>query len=260
MDSSVRAPIIAVSSGFTDYGDYLGVALSRPLVAAGAIPVMLPYLEDENALSRMLDHADGLLLGFGRDIAPDRYGADPHPAMTAVSHHRDAFELALATAALDRGLPILGICRGMQVLNVALGGTLHRDRSEYPPPAREHPGGDWKRWEQVCAATLGRGAMPEHPSHPVAIAPGSRLASILGRHAIVNSYHHQAIEQLGEGLDPVASAPDGIVEAIELAGPRFALGVQWEAQEAWQAGGGGLGLFGALVAEAGSAPAAAERS
>lgn len=245
-----RLSSIAVSAGFTDYGDYLGVALSRPLLAAGAHPVLLPYLEGADARARALDAADGLVLGFGRDIDPARYGARHHPAMTELSPHRDAFELALARDALERGMPVLGICRGMQVLNVALGGTLYRDRSEYPAGARRHPGGDWARWELVCAATLGLGPMPEHPAHAIAIVPGSRVAAALGPSARVNSYHHQSIEKLGRGLEVVARSPDGMVEAIELRGADFVVGVQWEAQEAWQDGGGGLALFCGLVAAA----------
>lgn len=246
-------PVIAVSAGFTDYGDYLGVALSRPLLAAGAQPVMLPYLDDDEARARALGRIDGLVLGFGRDIEPARYGEARHPAMTEFSPHRDAFELALTEAALERGLPILGICRGMQLLNVALGGTLYRDRSEYPASARDHPGGDWALWDLVCDATLGRGPMPEHPSHPISVEPGSRLAAALGPRAEVNSYHHQAIRRLGRGLEVVARSPDGMVEAIELVDADFVVGVQWEAQEAWQDGGAGLALFRGLVAAARSA-------
>jgi putative glutamine amidotransferase len=244
------APTIAVSTGFTDYGDYLGVALSRPLLAAGALPVLLPYLEDERDRAAALDLADGLLLGFGRDIDPARYGAQAHPALTASSAHRDAFELALAGAALERGVPLLGVCRGMQVMNVALGGTLYRDRSEYPPAARAHPGGDWARWDRVCAATLGEGPMPEHPSHPITVAPGSRLRAALGERAVVNSYHHQAIAEPGRDVEVAALADDGIVEAIELPAADFALGVQWELQESWKDDPGCLGVFEALVAAA----------
>lgn len=229
-------PIIGVSTGFTDYGDYLGLALSQPLVAAGAMPVVLPYLEDEEALEHAVGRIDGLVLGFGRDLEPWRYGAAPHPALTETSPHRDAFELALARAAIDRGLPILGICRGMQVLNVARGGTLYRDRSEYPAGARDHPGGDWATWDLVCDATLGRGPMPEHPAHEIEVAPGSHLAAALGGTAArVNSYHHQAVRDLGDGLEAVAWAGDGIVEAIELRdAPAPMLGVQWELQQSWQ--------------------------
>jgi putative glutamine amidotransferase len=251
----VRAdgPAIAVSTGFTDYGDYLGVALARPLVAAGAVPLVLPYLEDASARGRALDRADGLLLGFGRDVDPSRYGAGPHPALTAVSGHRDALELALVHEALERDLPLLGICRGMQILNVALGGTLYRDRAEYPPAARAHPGGDWERWELVCAATLGDGPMPEHPSHPITVAGGSRLHAALGPRATVNSYHHQAVARLGRDVEAVACADDGIVEAIELPDRDFALGVQWELQVSWTDDPRCLAVFEAFAAAAGRA-------
>ena len=254
------APAIAVSAGFTDYGDYLGLALSRPVVAAGGAPVMLPYLEDAGARALALDRADGLLLGFGRDIAPERYGARAHPAMTATSPHRDEFELALAAEAIALGLPILGICRGMQIIAVACGGTLYRDRSEYPEHARGHPGGAWDTWDLVCDATLGRGPMPEHPGHPLEIAAGSRLAAALGDRAWVNSYHHQAVCEPGAGVQAVAWADDGIVEAIEMPdAPAPVLGVQWELQESWQDDPRFLDGFRGFVAAAARrrAPAAA---
>jgi gamma-glutamyl-gamma-aminobutyrate hydrolase PuuD len=244
------APAIAVSAGFTDYGDYLGVALSRPLLRAGAVPLLLPYLEDADARAAALDRADGLLLGFGRDIDPARYGAGPHPALTAVSPHRDAFELALVADALDRDLPLLGICRGMQIVNVALGGTLYRDRTEYPPAARAHPGGDWARWDRVCAATLGAGPMPTHPSHPITVARGSRLHAAVGERTVVNSYHHQAVADLGRDVEAVACADDGIIEAIELPAAEFALGVQWELQESWKDDPGCFAVFEAFVSVA----------
>src|SRR4051794_21424860 len=241
------APTIVVSAGFTDYGDYLGVALSRPLLAAGAVPLLLPYLEDAGARAAALDRADGLLLGFGRDIDPARYGAGPHPALTAVSRHRDDFELALVHDAIARDMPVLGICRGMQIMNVALGGTLYRDRSEYPPAARAHPGGDWERWDRVCAATLGLGPMPDHPSHSITVARGSRLFAALGERTVVNSYHHQAVATLGREVEAVACADDGIVEAIELPALEFAVGVQWELQESWRDGAPGFAVFEAFV-------------
>jgi len=192
------------------------------------VPVFLPYLEDDSARGAALDRADGLVLGFGRDIDPARYGAGPHPALTEVSPHRDAAELALVDEALERDLPLLGICRGMQILNVALGGTLYPDRSEYPHAARAHPGGDWERWDRVCAATLGDGPMPEHPSHPITVASGSRLRAALGERAVVNSYHHQAIDRLGRDLAVEArSVEDNIVEAIRMKGKGYVCAVQW---------------------------------
>jgi putative glutamine amidotransferase len=232
---SGSSPLVGVSSGFTDYGDYIGIAYSRPLTLAGAVPVALPYLERGADVSAVLDRLDAVVLGFGRDVEAARYGAQPHPAMTAHSPLRDRFELDLAVRALERGLPLLGICRGLQVLNVALGGTLYRDRSEYPPAARDHPGGDWSRWDLVCAAALGVGAAVEHPSHPIEVLEGSTLGRVLGTAVVVNSYHHQAVARLGEGIEPVAWAPDGIVEAIEVGtAGALSLAVQWELQESWR--------------------------
>jgi putative glutamine amidotransferase len=252
-----RPPTIGLSTGFTDYGDYLGVALSRPVLAAGGVPIVLPYAEDRNGRAALLDRVDGLLLGFGRDIDPQRYRGELHPAMTEVSPARDEFELALVAEALDRGLPILGICRGMQLLNVALGGTLYPDRSAYPEPAREHPGGDWETWDRVCAATLGRGPMPEHPSHPIVVAPGSRLAAAVGESARVNSYHHQAVAELGDDLDAIAWSDDGIVEAMMLTRDDRVVGVQWELQVSWLEDRRFLELFAGLVRDAARFSAAA---
>jgi putative glutamine amidotransferase len=240
-------PLIGISTGFTDYGDYIGVAFSRPLVAAGALPVLLPYPERLGEAEAVLGAVEGLVLAVGRDLEPGRYGETPHPSMTPHSPLRDRAELALAEAALARETPVLGICRGLQVLNVARGGTLYRDRTEYPEGARDHPGGDWQLWEEVCRHTLGLGPPVAHPSHSIAVAPGSILADALGPEAEVNSYHHQAIRELGEDVRAVAVAPDGIVEAIEVDGAGFALGVQWELQESWQDDRRFLEIFSALV-------------
>jgi putative glutamine amidotransferase len=239
-----RRPVIAVSAGFPAYGDYMGLAYAAPLEAVGALPVHLPYLRDPAAI---LEIAGGVVLGFGSDIHPARYGGTPHASMTPHSAHRDAFELELARAALDRGLPVLGICRGMQLLNVARGGTLVAD-------AAPHPGGDWDRWDLVCKAVVAGTAAPEHPGHPLRVRAGSRLAAALGAESLwVNSYHHQAVDALGDRVVATAWADDGVVEAIEVAGDAWVLGVQWELQESWKEDERFLGVFAGLAAAAVSA-------
>jgi putative glutamine amidotransferase len=249
----VTRPLIGVSSGFTDYGDYLGLAYARPLTRLGALPVVVPYLERAEDRAELLSRLDALILGVGRDLEPHRYGAAPHPSATAHSPWRDEVELALATEAMAAGVPLLGICRGMQVIDVALGGTLHPDHAVLPAPADRHPGGDWARWETVVAAALAGGEPPEHPGHPIAVAPDSALARALGTTAWVNSYHHQSLDRLGRGVRAVAHAPDGVIEAIEVPGARaLTLGVQWELQEEARPGGAGEAVLALLLEAAGA--------
>jgi putative glutamine amidotransferase len=227
-------PRIVVSAGFPAYGDYMGLAYAGPLEEVGALPLQLPFVRD---LERVLELADGVVLGFGSDIDPARYGGEPHPKATPHSPLRDELELQLARGALARGLPVLGICRGMQLLNVARGGTLIGD-------AAPHPGGDWDRWAMVTRAVIDGADAPEHPGHPLRVAPGSRLAAALGTESSwANSYHHQAVDRLGDGVVAVAWADDGLVEAIELEGDAWVLGVQWELQEAWKDDAGMLRVF-----------------
>ncbi len=167
---------------------------------------------------------------------PDRYGRDdPHPGQLDPAWLLDEIELDLARQAVERGVPLLGICRGAQILNVAFGGTLFGDLEEFPGGGADHPGAKWEEWQALVAATLEGDARPPHPSHPVDIATGSILAAHLGERAIVDSYHHQAIRDVGEGLVATAFAPHGTVEAIEMPeATSFVLGVQWELHEEWQ--------------------------
>jgi putative glutamine amidotransferase len=216
-----------VSASLHDFGDYGGVGVQRPLLAAGALPLTLPQLPE--AIAPALDAIDAIVLAPGRDVEPQRYGQDPHALLAATEPQRDAFELALVAAALDRGMPILGMCRGMQILNVALGGTLVQDLSLV---AAEHPSDPgWVRWRLVEAASLDDAPPPPHPRHEIAIEPDSTLARALEATMVqVNSFHHQAIDRLGDGLAVVAASSDGVAEAVELPG-RPVLAVQWELQE-----------------------------
>jgi putative glutamine amidotransferase len=208
----------------------LGMTYLRAIEAAGGMPVVLPPLGDAEEL---LDRLDGVCLSGGPDLDPDAYGAvERHVELGPTEPSLDAFELALARAADARGIPVLGICRGAQALNVARGGTLH----QHVPAHRQT--------EPATATT-----------HSVVVEAGSRLAQLLGTRPLrVNSFHHQAVDALGHGLRAVAHAADGTIEAIEAPGARFLLGVQWHA-EGLVAAPRHRVLFEALVVAAG-APAA----
>jgi putative glutamine amidotransferase len=195
---------------------------------AGGWPVVLPPTDLDPA--DVLDAIDGLVLVGGADINPAVYGHDPHPEALAFSDARDRAELALLEGALERDMPMLGICRGMQLLNVAAGGDLHQHIPEVTPDPATHRGapGTWAR-------------------HEVAIAGGCRLSELLGERAEVVSAHHQAPVEIGRDLIVTATADDGTVEAIEHPGKRFAVGVLWHPEEDVE---GGAPLFSALIEEA----------
>ena len=224
-------PLIGVSASVHDFGDYAGVGVHRPLLDAGALPMALPQLVD--AVGPVVGRVDAIVLAPGRDIEPARYGQEPHALLAATEPQRDEFELALVSAALDRGLPVIGMCRGVQVLNVALGGTLVQDVSLVSAGHPSDPG--WARWKEVEAASVAGLPVPPHPRHEISILPSSLLARALGATSIeVSSFHHQAIDRVGSGLSVVAwSADDGLPEAVELPG-RPVLAVQWELQEEWR--------------------------
>jgi putative glutamine amidotransferase len=181
---------------------------------AGGIPIIVPLLRPE-AIGALLDRVDGICLPGGPDVQPSAYGEEPHPQLGPTEPRVDAVELALVRAADRRNLPILGICRGMQLLNVARGGTLHQHLPDVVGDQLEH-------------------RQPEHGSvttHHVETAPHSRLRAILGGPKLkVNSFHHQAIRTLGDDLSATAWAEDGTIEAVEDPGERLVLGVQWHAE------------------------------
>jgi gamma-glutamyl-gamma-aminobutyrate hydrolase PuuD len=234
-------PLIGISASLHDFGDYGGVGVQRPLFAAGALPMTLPQLP--HAVPALLDALDGVVLAPGRDIEPSRYGEAPDALLAATEPLRDEFELALVRLAVERELPVLGMCRGVQMLNVALGGTLVQDLSLIDS-YRDHPSDPgWAAWRDVESASLAGAEVPVHPRHEIQIAPDSILARALGsEHAEVSSFHHQAIARLGRGLRVVARADDGAPEALELPG-RDVLAVQWELQEEWRVDAGSLGIF-----------------
>lgn len=219
----------------------------QALIRAGAAPVLIPHLADLTLLRSLYERLDALLLPGGGDVAPHHYSQQPHPKCGPPDADRDATELALARWCVQDHKPLLAICRGIQVLNVALGGSLYQDVAAQVPGAARH---DW---------------YPDHPrdllAHAVDVEPGTRLAAILGfdggppggptsrrlTSLEVNSLHHQAIKELAPGLRITACAPDGIVEAVEVEGPVFALGVQWHPEELTQKDVRAQHLFDALI-------------
>jgi putative glutamine amidotransferase len=200
----------------------LGLTYMRAIELAGGVPVVLPPLQ--NGIATLLDRLDGICLSGGPDLDPAAYGARAHEQLGPTEPQLDRFELELARAADSVGMPLLGICRGAQALNVARGGTLH-----------QHVEGH----RQTELAT--------QPVHAVRIAPRSRASRVLRTRATqVNSFHHQAVDELGADLVATAWAPDGTIEAIEDRRHPFLLAVQWHAETLVDAPSQ-LALFRALV-------------
>jgi putative glutamine amidotransferase len=187
--------------------------------AAGAVPWMIPLLDDDRAtLREIFDRLDGLLLPGGVDMDPCTFGEAMLPACGRIDPARDRVEIQLTRWAVDEGTPVLGLCRGLQVINVALGGSLYQDLRSQMPGAIKHD----------YFPTAGSGYGRDYLAHEVTLAPGSRILAALGRSVIgVNSMHHQGIRELAAPLLPVATAPDGLVEAVELRKDQFLVGVQW---------------------------------
>lgn len=237
-------PVIGCSVGYHDFGDYQGVGFQRPLVLAGGVPLILSRVS--GTIDDMLDVVDGVVIGGGRDIEPHRYGQEPHELLGTPDPHRDEFELELVERVVDRGIPLLGMCRGSQVINVALGGTLVQDIT-LRDGWEDHPTDrGWHRWKAVEHASLhDHDEVPHHPRHEMLVAPGSRLHEALGADVVeVDSFHHQAIDQVGDGLVVSGRATDGVVEVVESADPgRYVLGAQFELQEEWRVDPRFLQLF-----------------
>lgn len=206
----------------------------RAVTRAGGVPLLIPHLSDQAQLRTLYEMLDGLLLPGGEDVEPVAYQERPHDKLGLIDAERDATELELARWAMDGGLPLLAICRGIQVLNVALGGSLYQDIQAQIPEAQKHdwyPGYDRSRL-----------------SHDVEVSAGTRLAQIVGPGTLpVNSLHHQSLKETAPGLTVVARAPDSVVEAAEAKDHPFALAVQWHPEELVESDVRAQRLFDALV-------------
>ena len=184
----------------------------RCAMEAGGLPLLFPTIGEEYAAS-YLARIDGLLLSGGVDVDPVRYDEDPRPELGEVDEERDSFEMALARGAKEQGIPILAICRGVQVLNVACGGTLIQDIRSQVDGALQH---DQKALRHSAK------------SHGIVIEEDTHLHQIAGTTRVrVNSFHHQSVDEVAEGFEVTARAPDGVVEAIEDPNHPFCVGVQW---------------------------------
>jgi len=233
--SSASSPLIGISTYLEQsrFGVWDIPAAVLPkgyldgVVHAGGTPVLLPPVEGWEP--GHLSNLDGLVIAGGADIDPSCYDADREPATGPARPDRDESEWALVNLAFKLGIPLLGVCRGMQVLNVVLGGTL-----------RQHLPDEVGNTDHLPKpGTFGR--------VPVTVAPGSRLAGIVGDRVEVHCHHHQAVDRLADGLVATAWAADGTVESVELPGETFCVGVQWHPEE----DGVDRRLFEALVGEAG---------
>ncbi len=207
-DAKVPAGAVPVFRALQSY--------TNALAAAGAAPVVIPLGLSEVELWELLERLDGLCLAGGPDVAPEEYAQERHPALKEVDAERDRTELVLTRRALEGEMPLLGICRGVQTLNVAAGGSLWQDIPSQIPGAVKH---------DYNSPPTPRDAI----THAVSIVPGSCLAGAVGREGElgVNSFHHQAVQDVAPGYNVVAWGPDRVIEAIEAPGRRFVVGVQW---------------------------------
>ncbi len=237
----LERPLIGVPMGRERSQRFFGLPMYimnqtyiRELEKRGALPVMIPLNMSEQTLRGIFQRLDGLFLPGGEDIDPANYGEERHPQLGPVDKERDRTELLLTRWALEAGMPILGVCRGVQMLNVACGGSLYQDLISQRPDLEKH---DYypPKFERFRI------------SHPVRIEPDSKLARALGAVHEINSMHHQGIKRLGQCLRVVATAPDGLPEAVEIPALPFVVGVQWHPEELAKTDQYSVDLFGQFV-------------
>lgn len=208
----VVRPIVGITCSLDEGSIRLNMDYYQAVEEAGGLPVPISILQKEEDLARLVDLLDGILFSGGVDIDPHHYGEEPHPGLGKVTPERDEIEIQLCREFHRRKKPIFGICRGIQLINVALGGTLYQDIKSQLPNVLKH-------YQEAPA---------HHPTHSVIVEKDSLLFSIVKAERFrVNSFHHQALKTIAPGLKVVARASDGIVEAVESNDEGFVLAVQW---------------------------------
>ena len=240
-----KKPLIALVSLYDEKLDsyWMLPGYVQGLQDAGAIPVLLPYTTQEEDLERYAQTFDGFLFPGGHDLEPRLYGQQDEGLFGPRVPQRDSLEEKLFPLVLETGKPLLGICRGIQLFNVLLGGDLYQDIPTQCPSAVEHH--ETPPYDKVA--------------HPVSIREGTPLFEAVGvREMGVNSYHHQGVRTLGRGLQVAATAPDGMVEAVYLPDHRFALAVQWHPEFSRLSDENSRKIFAAFVKAAGHDPASGE--
>lgn len=238
----MRRPLIGITAGLNDQEKYqvLSRYFMEAITAQGALPVMLPLTTDDALLQSYAEALDGFLFSGGADVDPLLFGQWQKPGCGGIDPLRDEHELTLARLLIQRGdKPVLGVCRGLQVLNIALGGDIYQDLpSEYEGELIAH------RQKQPAY----------YPAHPVEVAADSLLLRITGKDQLmVNSLHHQAIRKLGS-WQACATAPDGVIEAAEMPGHPFFLGVQWHPERLYEQHASAKALFAAFVSACAAHP------
>lgn len=230
----IPARFAATTSALRYAADVTARALVEGVYAAGGEPLVVhPHAPagraDDDEVAARLTVADGVLLPGGGDLAAHWTGQQPHPALYDVDDEQDAFDLAVARVCLEQGIPLLAVCRGLQVVNALRGGRVVQDMAETYGAARHH----------------------QHRRHIVAVEPDTVLADVTGEKVDVSCYHHQCIEELGAGMEVVARAEDGVIEGVGIPGAsRWFLGVQWHPEDTWASDPQQLAVFEALVAAA----------
>lgn len=232
-------PLIGVSCSWDEDKSciYLNAAYLKSVEAAGGIPLPLAYAHDEDSLDGIFRAVDGLILSGGLDPDPELFGEDPVPECGEITPFRDSFEMAAARRALSRNIPVLGICRGMQMLNIAAGGDIYQDiASQLGNRSIKHYQ-EAPRW---------------HPTHSIKVNQGTVLASVIPVETVkVNSFHHQAVRKVAPGFKVCARSADEVIEAIESPELPFALGVQFHPETLWERRPLFLEIFKRLVEAAG---------